>query len=269
MFEKVVVIAGVPRSGTSWVGQIIDSSPRTAYRFQPLFSYAFKDAVGADSSKEDFRKFFEGIYTSTDAFLLQADKREEGLYPTFRKIENPEYLAFKTCRYQYLLDRMLRYSKNLKLLAVVRHPCAVINSWLRNPTEFPRDADPWAEWRTGACKNLGKTENFFGFYKWKEVTHLYLDLAEKYPQQVRIVQYENMVDAPITMAQGIFDFLGLVFFEQTRSFVESCHSVHMESPYAVFKDKSVRDKWQFELDRYIAEEIIRDLADMRLERFLE
>ena len=36
---------GVPRSGTSWFGELFNSSPRVAYRFQPLFSYAFKDAI--------------------------------------------------------------------------------------------------------------------------------------------------------------------------------------------------------------------------------
>jgi len=269
MFEKIIAIAGVPRSGTSWLGQIVDSSPHTAYRFQPLFSYAFKDAIDADSDKKDFQEFFEGIYTSADDFLLQTDKRTEGLYPTFRKAENPQYLAFKTCRYQYLLDKMLRYFENLNLLGIVRHPCATINSWLKNQREFPKGADPRKEWRSGSCRNEGRMEEFFGFYKWREVAHLYLDLAEKYPQQVKVIQYESLVDAPISTAQEVFDFLGLAFFEQTRSFLEACHSVHLESPYAVFKDKAVKDKWQFELDRYIADEIIQGLTGTRLERFLE
>ena len=38
-FMKNVAIFGVPRSGTSWLGQIFNSSPMVAYRFQPLFSY--------------------------------------------------------------------------------------------------------------------------------------------------------------------------------------------------------------------------------------
>ncbi|MCK5013927.1 MAG: hypothetical protein KAS66_08905 [Candidatus Omnitrophica bacterium] len=99
MYKPVIAIAGVPRSGTSWLGQIIDSSPDVVYRFQPIFSYAFKDAVNIDSNREDCERFFRGIYESTDDFLLQTDKRKAGLYPTFEKKSNPEYLAFKTCRY--------------------------------------------------------------------------------------------------------------------------------------------------------------------------
>ena len=268
MFKHVIVIAGVPRSGTSWLGQLIDSSLDVAYRFQPIFSYAFKDAVNMDSDREDYERFFKGIYESTDDFLLQTDKREAGLYPTFEKKDNPEYLAFKTCRYQYLLSKMLQYFENLKVLGIVRHPCGAINSWLKNAKEFPKEADPRKEWRFGTCRNKGRPEEFFGFYKWKEVAHLYLDLQEKYPNQMYIVDYEELVDNPIVVSQSIFDFVGLEFTEQTESFLKASHSVHKESPYAVFKDKSVRDRWKSELDPYIVNEITRDIEGTRLARFL-
>ena len=268
MFKNVIVIAGVPRSGTSWLGQIIDSSPNVAYRFQPIFSYAFKDAVNMDSDKRSFQEFFEGIYNSTDDFLLQTDKKEDELYPTFEKTDKPKYLAFKTCRYQYLLSKMLEYFGNLKLVGIVRHPCAAINSWLKNSREFPKDTDPRKEWRFGSCRNKGRPEEFFGFYKWKEVSHLYLDLREKYPEQVWIVRYEELVDNPLLITKDIFNFIGLEFTEQTATFLKDCHAVHLESPYAVFKDKSVKDSWKSDLDPYIANEIIQSLQGTRLGRFL-
>jgi hypothetical protein len=268
MLQHVIAIAGVPRSGTSWLGQIIDSSPDVVYRFQPIFSYAFKDAVNIDSDRDDYERFFRGIYESTDDFLLQADKRKAGLYPTFEKKSNPEYLAFKTCRYQYLLNKMLQYFGNLKILAIVRHPCGVINSWLKNPKEFPKNANPRQEWRFGSCRNEGREEEFFGFYKWKEVAQIYLDLQEKYPNQVYIIKYEEMVDNPIGVSHGIFDFVGLDLTEQTEFFLRACHSVHKEGPYAVFKDKFVKERWKSELDPYIVSQITQDIEGTRLARFL-
>lgn len=268
MFKHVIIIAGVPRSGTSWLGQIIDSAPNVAYRFQPIFSYAFKDAVNMDSHGKDYERFYEGIYKSTDDFLLQTDKRKKGLYPTFEKKDNPECLAFKTCRYQYLLSKMLQYSGNLKIFGIVRNPCGVINSWLKNPKEFPSEANPREEWRFGSCRNQGRPEEFFGFYKWKEVAHLYFDLQEKYPNRVRIVKYEDLLDSPVEVSQSIFSFVNLEFTEQTNSFLEACHSVHKEGPYAVFKDKSVSEQWKSELDPYIVSEIKREIEGTRLEGFL-
>ena len=40
---KRIAIHSAPRSGSSWLGQILNSSPKVCFRFQPLFSYAFKD----------------------------------------------------------------------------------------------------------------------------------------------------------------------------------------------------------------------------------
>jgi len=269
MFKHVAVIAGVPRSGTSWLGQIIDSSPDVTYRFQPIFSYAFKDAVNINSKREDYECFFAGIYESTDDFLLQTDKRKAGLYPTFEKRDNPEYLALKTCRYQYLLIKMLQYFRDLKVLGIIRHPCGVINSWLKNPKEFPKGADPRKEWRFGACRNKGREEEFFGFYKWKELAHLYLDLREKYPNQIYIIKYEELVDNPIVVSQSIFNFVGLEFTEQTESYLKTTHSVHQESRYAVFKNKNVKNKWKRQLNSKIINEIFSDIKKTPLENFLD
>jgi hypothetical protein len=267
-FDSVVVIAGVARSGTSWLGEILNSSPEVAYRFQPIFSYAFKNAVNEDSDTAAFERFFDGIYQSDDAFLMQRDKRESGLYPTFAKLPNPRCLAWKEARHQYLFGRMLRLFPNSKLLAIIRHPCAVINSWLRTPTEFPAGADARSEWRLGACKNQGKPENFFGYYKWKETAHMYLDLLDQRPEQVRIVRYGELVESTEKTVDDIFRFVGLPMTQQTTRFLDECNAVHSDNPFSVFKDKTVRNKWKTQLDPYIAEEIENDLRNTRMEAFL-
>ena len=41
--KKVIAIFGMPRSGTSFLGQILDSSPSVAYRLEPIFSYKLKN----------------------------------------------------------------------------------------------------------------------------------------------------------------------------------------------------------------------------------
>ena len=39
--KHIVGVHGVPRSGTSWLGQILNASKKVNFKFQPLFSYAF------------------------------------------------------------------------------------------------------------------------------------------------------------------------------------------------------------------------------------
>lgn len=268
MISRVFYIAGVARSGTSWLGQIFDSCPDVRFRFQPLFSYAFKDRVDEDSGREEFSRLFRDVYRSEDPFLLQSDKREQGLYPEFRKNGKEPFLAIKENRYQYVIQPMLRKCTRVQLVGIVRHPGAVMNSWMKNPKEFPPGADPRREWRSGSCKNSGP-QDFFGFHKWKEVANLYIDLQAKYPDRVYLIHYEELVDNTLGVVEDLFEFCGLEMSDQTRRFLSETHERHEESPYAVFKAESVVDRWKEELDPYIASEIEADLAGTRLQRFIE
>jgi len=269
MYTNIVLIAGVARSGTSWLGQIIDSSLAVAYRFQPLFSYAFKGFLKYDSTKEDYIRFFKGIYYSNDAFLLQKDKIESGQYPNFLKKTDPVVLAFKENRYQYLFPKMISLFENIKMIGIVRHPCAVINSWITNPKEFPPETDVYKEWRFGGCKNQGREEEFFGFYKWREMANLYLDLKDKFPHRVHVLSYNELVDNPREQVNEIFHFLGIKVTKQTKKFISECNSKHIEGPYSVYKNKNVKDKWKKQLNPKIVDEIYSELKGTRLERFLD
>lgn len=268
-FTDIAVVAGAARSGTSWIGQILDSSPDVAYRFQPFFAYAFQGRVTCDSPPGEWASFLRELYFTRDPFVLQYLRRESGEYPTFAKHSRPRFLALKTCRYQYLLRSMLKYFGNQRLIGVVRHPAAVINSWLRTPSEFPVGMDVGSEWRFGACKNQGRESEFFGYYKWKEIAHLYLDLRDQYPERVHLVHYESLVENSLERVEQLFGFLRLPFTESTSEFLRRCHTTHHASPYSVFKDRSVCDRWRTELPRAIAAEIEEDLVGTRLEVFLQ
>jgi hypothetical protein len=268
MFKNIVTIAGVARSGTTWLGEIMNSSPNVAYRFQPLFSYAFKDSVGINSTRDEYEKFLRGIYSSDDPFLLQTEKRETGILPTFSKSDSPEFLVMKNARYHYLLIRFLNYFENLKVLAIVRNPCAVLASWMSNPREFPAGSDPWLEWRLGTCKNQHKVENFFGFYKWRESTNIFLDLQGQFPERVRLIRYEDLIENPVEVTESLFNFIHLDFCDQTMHFINESSGRHSDNPYTVYKKKGVRDHWKHQLDPRIIKDIEQELKGTKLELFL-
>jgi hypothetical protein len=268
MYKEIVLLAGVARSGTSWLGQILDSSPDVAYRFQPLFSYAFKGFLNYNSSKKEYINFFEGIYDSQDVFLLQKDKRQTNQYPSFSKNMNPRILVLKENRYQYIFPKMISLFDHIKMIGIIRHPCAVVNSWIQNPKEFPPGSEVDKEWRFGACKNQGKEEEFFGFYKWREISNLYLDLSEKFPEKVCIIKYNDLVDRTENKVEQIFNFLKIEIEPQTKNFINECNSKHVDGPYSVFKNKKVKDRWRDELNKSIIDEIYFELESTRLEKFL-
>ncbi len=268
MYNQVILIAGVPRSGTSWLGKIIDSNPNVAYRFQPIFSYAFKDAINMQSTRIEFQKFLQSIYESEDEFLNQRQQKKDGIYPRFKKNQELSILAFKSVRYHYLLKKFIDYIPNIKILGIIRNPCAVINSFLTNPKEFPEDKDPRKEWRYAECRN-DKKEEYWGFEKWKEASNLFLELSKHYPEKFKIISYEDLVQDPFNGVENIFDFINLQIMSQTHKFIEESHNRHIDDPYAVYKSKIVKYKWIWELDRKISRAIISELINTDLEQFIK
>ena len=263
----VIYITGVARSGTSWVGQVLNSCRRVAFRFQPFFSYEFKGRLHEDSSLEEFRQVFNEMRQAGTPFLTQADKVVSGLYPAFLKVAAPDVLVFKENRYQSMVPQALRKVPELGVLAIVRNPCAVLNSWRKNPKEFPSGSNFRLEWRHGMCKNTGP-QDCFGYYRWKEAANQYLDLEVQFPHRVRVLRYEDAVANPVKVFQEVFSFFGLPFESQTLTFLADSTSTNSDSYYSVYKDASVADKWREELEPEITAEIQEDLTGTRLARFI-
>lgn len=266
--RRVVFISGVARSGTSWLGQIFDSCPSVRFRFQPLFSYEFKDKINFDSSGKNLEDFLNELHQNDSPFLVQLDKRKSGEYPVFGKETDTSDLVFKENRYLYLIEKMMRDCKRMKLIGIIRNPNAVLNSWMRNEKEFPLGSNPLEEWRFGDCKNSGH-QDFFGYYKWKEASNIYLDLQDKYPDRVTVLKYEDLVANPLRITKELFEFSELEFTDQTRAFLEKSSVETVNSYYSVFKTKDVAEKWKEQFYPSITEEIRHDLSGTRLERFID
>jgi len=183
MYERLAAITGMARSGTSWIGQIVDSSPEVRYRMSPLFSYEFKNRIREGATRTDWEEVLRGAYVSENEFMNQTTRRNAGEYPTFAtKQPNPSVLVIKYNRFQNLTEEMIELLPEMKVLAVVRHPCGAMHSWLTAPKEFPPDAEPLEHWRSGAAKKSDYGD-FFGFDDWCWVTRLHLRLARERPDQ--------------------------------------------------------------------------------------
>ncbi|HZE89535.1 MAG TPA: sulfotransferase [Verrucomicrobiae bacterium] len=267
-FERIALLMGMPRSGTSWLSQIVDSSPDVRFRLSPLFSWAFKNAASERSSRAEWEEVLRGAWEREDRFMSQTYQREAGRYPVFAvKQEAPRVLAIKDTRYHQILERLLELFECARLVAIVRHPCGAVHSWLTTPKEFPDGADKSAEWRTGACRKTAP-EEFWGFDDWKAVTRLHLDLARRHPRRVLVVRYEDLVGNAAMVGRRVLRFLDLAWTAQTGAFVAESQSRHIEDTHAVFKDPSVMDRWRRELSPDIQEAIRGELEGSDLAEFL-
>lgn len=269
MFKQVILLTGMPRSGTSWLSQIFDSSPSVRFRLSPLFSYEFKNELDEHSGPAAWRSLLERAYRSENEFMDQTYRRRAGEYPSFvEKEDHPRALVIKDTRFHNLIEPMLAHVDNLKVVAIVRHPCGAIHSWLTAPREFPPTADPFLEWRYGGCRKTGFGE-YWGFEDWKTVTAMHIELASRFPNQVLLQRYEDLTRSVEQETRRMFAFCGLAFTAQTQEFLCASQKEHMDSEYAVFKKPSTAERWRLELQPEIRDAILAEIADTVFARFAE
>lgn len=254
-----IAIHSVPRSGSTWLGSIFDSSPNVAYRYQPLFSYGHKGQLTPTSSVDEINTFFEDILNTKDQFVLQSEAIQRGIIPTFKK-DIITHICYKEVRYHHIIKNLLQKDQNIKMIGLIRNPFAVINSWLHAPKEFKKELG-WKieeEWRYAPKKNESKPEEFNGYQKWVEVTKLFLELQNEYPEQFVLIQYEDLLNKKQETVKSIFAFCGLNMSEQTIDFLEKSNKKNNADAYSVYKKKSNDDSWKKSLPTIIEKEIKKD-----------
>lgn len=254
-----IAIHSAPRSGSTWLGSIFDSSPSTAYRFQPLFSYTHKGALSVNSSIDDINRFYREIYNSQDGFVLQEKAIENQKVPRFKK-DKITHIVYKEVRYHNILENLLSTDKSIKVIGLIRNPFSTINSWLKAPKEFKKELK-WKEseeWKYAPNKNLGKPEEYNGYVKWKEVAFLFLKLDLIYPNQFYIINYDDLILNKNKTIKHLFRFCDLTFTKQTQNFLIQESQKEDQDPYSVFKQKTEDNKWENELPRFIIDEIKQD-----------
>lgn len=268
MYKKIVWLTGMPRSGTNWLSQIFASHPDVRLKFCPLFSYEFKNALNENNSSEEWRKLFQQVYHTESDYMDQKYLRRQGHVPRFKiKNDKPSVLVIKSTRFHNLTPSLLKKCPEIKWIGIVRNPCASIYSWLDNKLEFPADADPMTEWRTGSCRKIDNGE-FWGFEDWKKVSNMFLKLKDNYPDSFRILKYEHLVQSAHKEIQTLFAWIGLDFPEQTRVFLEESQAKNVKHRRSVFKDPSWTERWKNKIDPEIKFQIESEIKRTPLEVFL-
>jgi hypothetical protein len=262
----VVGIHGAPRSGTSWLGQLFNSSEHVAYRYQPFFSYAFRGRIEQHSSADVVHACMEELLDSSDDFVTQAPAaRIARNLPQFDK-QHVTHLVYKEVRFHDLTRTILRALPNARIIGMVRDPRAVLASWANAPREFKPDWAIAEEWQTASKKNSGKDENWYGYNRWKQLATEFLDLTHAYPERFRLVVYEDLRRNPHETVKALFEFCRISLRAQTAGFIDASTSLDDGVPYGVFRQRGNQPAGF--LPDEISREIEKDLAGSPLADFL-
>ncbi|MDZ7755178.1 sulfotransferase [Rhodohalobacter sp.] len=252
---KKIAIFGVPRSGTTWLGQIFNSSEHVAYRHQPLFSYSFLPSLSEKSDKEEIEKFHKDLLSTDDPYVCHVKNLSGNKNPEFHK-EEITHLVWKEVRYLETVENLLATSE-IKVVGIVRHPCGVIKSWIKAPNEFDENWDAMEEWRYAPKKNINK-HHYYGYEKWVEVARLFLKLQKNFPRRFFVISYENLCGSTQSEIKKLFKFCDLPMSEQVCKFIKDSTSIFSDDPYGVYRKNKNINKWKEELPNEIIEAILND-----------
>jgi hypothetical protein len=241
---RQVAIFGCPRSGTSWLGQLFNAHEAVAYRYQPLFSYEFKDWFGERGvDAASVAAFADALMAARSGFVLQ-DLR-------FPKVEPPTHLVWKEVRHHGLLPDLAAQPGLHKLIYLHRPALQVINSWYQAPKEFRAGQDIHAEYLNAPSKNTDPSE-FNGFVKWKQSLGLALAAQRAHPGKVLFVSYARLRADPLAQLGALFAEVGLAMTAQVRGFIDASTSRHHDDAYSVFRNRESEITLPQDIARHLA-----------------
>lgn len=261
-----IALFSVPRSGSTWLGQILNSSPEVMYRFQPNFAYSFPLTLSEVSTNEEIEEFHRQLQQSKDPFVtgkLSISSKNNLEFPK----KDITALIWKETHFIHLAETLLKNS-NTKVVGLIRSPLAVLNSWRKIPKEFDPAWSLKEEWRSAPKKNENKKSHYFGYEKWKEATLLFERLNKDFPERFYLITYEALLNDTKGEIKQLFEFLDLNFFEQTKKFIEESRSSSVKDAYGVFKKRKKDEDWKNELPSYIVEEVKKDLSGSELKKYI-
>ena len=247
----IISIHSVPRSGSSWLLSIFDSLERTKCVYQPLFSYAFKNQIDENSTGKDFKNFTIELRKTDDDFCcMKTNYHNNGKNDilTFHKNDS-NHVVMKHVTHHYLIEKFIEFNKDIKIIGLIRSPENVIESQMKAKHECLKD------WLNGTDKNKDFKECYFGFNKWLELNNYFITLKEKYPENVILIKYEDLLKNTKIEIEKLFHFCNIKLEESTIDFIKKSSSKNDNYDYSVFRNKIKLIDKKCQLDKEIINHI--------------
>ena len=266
---NLLAIHGMPRSGTTWLGSIFDSSPESRYLLQPLFSLDMKGMITEKATKAEIEFFKTKLMDTRDPFATQTATERAKLKESFNK-NSPTFLCYKETRYHSVLRNLLLKDDKATALLIIRDPVEAIESWYNAPKEFNPQWSIQDEWYFARKKRMGAESEYYGLESWIETTTLFENLEQLFQNRVRILRYEHLIENPMSEMQSVFEFFNHLMFPQTIDFISrSSLSRVSTNPYSTFfKGRKSLKKYR-PLPQDISNNIIHMVQKSGLEKYLK
>jgi hypothetical protein len=208
--RQLFFIGGAPRSGTTWLQQILDSHPNASCKGEGLFAkdlYPPLEAAMAQRRKALQTKN-QGLFQHTGGYPLPTPDDTETLAGTAMLLafsqqsgdEDCQAFGEKTPENVFFFARFKALFPRAKFIAIARDPRDVLTSawyFFRKPEPGDNDRAAKIDFIRAALPSLA------------EGARTMLAFGEHHPTAYRMVTYERLREDPEPTVAGLFGFLGL------------------------------------------------------------
>jgi len=235
---RQILIATTWRSGSTFLGDLLNHYKGTFYYFEPLHYYAsIKDLKTVQSETDFLKSLYTCKFTSENVgFLNHVSKPpnkflfENHNYRLWNSCHNllpnnamcfmPDYLNHACPLFPIKLVKTVRLrvrkvekliqdpAMDLKVIVLVRDPRGVYNS---------RSSGPVKSW----CKNDLCANPVTGCQDLNDDIQSAFNLESRYPGSVRIVRYEDLSMSPEDTSKAMLNFLDLPYTEGIADYIET------------------------------------------------
>lgn len=273
--SRVLIITGSPRSGTTWLGELISNIPKSIMLFEPLninrnprakeFEFEWRTYINSNSDNPKAKEFFEDLFNCR--FVNSWITSEVPISRLF----DIQHFIFKFVRANMLIDWLNNNFNINKPVFVIRHPCAVVSSQL-SLKQFTR------------VKSALMSKNYYkDFQVNKDKLKKYKDseeiLAARWCQEnyvplinnsssVLIITYENLLINPDEEIKKIFSAWNIEIPTQIYNMITTSSST-------TYRDVDHKDKlkilanWQEVLSKNQKNKILNIVKDFGMDFYTE
>ncbi|MGD8982445.1 MAG: sulfotransferase domain-containing protein [Desulfobacteraceae bacterium] len=259
-YGATVFLSGVGRSGTTWVSNIINYKNEYRYIFEPFVAARVEEAsifeyhqyIRPASSDPKFLNAATKILCGSLKRNWWVDSANSKIFVTKRLI--------KDIRTNLMLKWINTNFPSIPIILLLRHPCAVTNSWLclnwgkealgtRTDLEICLSQQELIEDFLGPFKKtIIGTENDFEKHILLWCILNYVPLKQFKEGQIHLAFYEEFCEKPMSEINRLFSFLNK---DIDRSVIKNLSKPSLQSrkDSEIFSGKKVIDGWRKNISR--------------------
>ena len=253
-YQNTIFLAGVARSGTTWLSNIINYNNSYRYIFEPFYekkvgickNFSPKQYIKENSSNESFLEPTK-VILSGQVRSKWSDRFNERIFTSKRLI--------KSIRANLFLKWLHLNFPNLPIVLILRHPCAVAASkiklnWQRSLDKYLKQENLMEDFLNPFYKEMERAEELYQSSNDSFENHIFSWCIENYvplkqfkPDEIYIIFYENICKNPEAEVKKLFIYLKQKYDERVLSTSKRVSKLSRNDS-AIVTGKSLIDSWR-------------------------